>query len=192
MPENIFLHGAAHAGLCKPWNFHYIIWRKGEKLFNMYIKMKIPRKCHYHVTEPPRGIKRIRDNKKKTKKKKTTKKNNNKKTNKTKTVPLMQLQFFIFYLRVGGFIWCETYEKGPLCILRTTQTLISLRISAGWSGPLLSTYETSGFCSISRRTDNAQIRLHRWARWSWPTLSANCIRPLFMCFASYKPTDAQI
>ena len=38
--------------------------------------------------------------------------------------------------------------KGPLCKLRTTQALISLRIRAGWSWPSLSAYRISGYCSI--------------------------------------------
>ena len=41
---------------------------------------------------------------------------------------------------------CNTW-KGPLCNLWTMQALISLPISAGWSGPLLSAYRTSGYCS---------------------------------------------
>ena len=60
------------------------------------------------------------------------------------------------------------------------QAQISLRISAGWSGPTLSTYRISGYCTICRRAENAQIRLHGCACWSGPTLSANCIKVFFV------------
>ena len=75
--------------------------------------------------------------------------------------------------------------KWPLCYLRTTQAQISLRISAGWSGPSLSAYRINWNCThICRRTENAQIRRHGCACWSGPTLSANCIRAFFVCWAS--------
>ena len=38
----------------------------------------------------------------------------------------------------------------------------------------------SGYCSICQQTENAQIRLHRCARWSRPALSADCLRSLFL------------
>ena len=66
-------------------------------------------------------------------------------------------------------------RKRLLCNMRTTHSLISLRLSAGWSGPSLSAYRINGYCSICRRTENAQIRWHRCARWSGSTLSAKCI-----------------
>ena len=58
--------------------------------------------------------------------------------------------------------------KGTLFNLRTTQAQISLRISAGWSGPSLSAYRISGYSSIYR-TENAWIRLRRYTRWSEST-----------------------
>ena len=64
------------------------------------------------------------------------------------------------------------------------QAQISLRISAGWSEPTLSTYRICGYCTICRRTENAQIRLHGCACWSGPTLSANCIKVFFVRYPS--------
>ena len=63
-------------------------------------------------------------------------------------------------------------RKGPLCNLRTTKALISLRICAGWSGRSLSAYRINGYCSICRRTGNVQIRLHGCARSSGLSLFA--------------------
>ena len=74
--------------------------------------------------------------------------------------------------------------KGPFCNWWTMQPLISLRISTGWSGPVLSAYRIRGYCSICWRTENAQNRLHRCACWSRSTLYANYIRALFMHYAS--------
>ena len=54
----------------------------------------------------------------------------------------------------------HTAQKGLLCNLQTTQAQISLRISAGWSGPSLSVYWINGYCSICRQTENVKIRLH--------------------------------
>ena len=54
-----------------------------------------------------------------------------------------------------------------------------------WSGPLLSAYGISGYCSICWWPEKAQNRLHRCARWSGPTLSVNCIRALFVHCALY-------
>ena len=88
--------------------------------------------------------------------------------------------------------------KGRLCNLRTTQALISLRISAGWSGPSLSAYRIRGYGSICRRTETAQIRLHRCrcACWSRPTLSINCIRALFvrwaLCDSETSPENSHL
>ena len=39
-------------------------------------------------------------------------------------------------------------RKGLLCNLRTTQAPISLCLCTGWSGPLLSAYRISRYCSI--------------------------------------------
>ena len=75
-------------------------------------------------------------------------------------------------------------RKGPLSNLRTTQAQISLRISAGWSGPSLSAYRINGYCRICWQTENAQVRLHGCACWSGPTLSTNCIRA-FLCFTHH-------
>ena len=91
----------------------------------------------------------------------------------------------------GKLLYCHRMLKarnGPLCKLRTTQALVSLRICAGWPGPSLSAHRISGYYSICRRTENAQIRLHRCARWSGPTLSANCIRALFVLCAPNEIT----
>ena len=79
-------------------------------------------------------------------------------------------------------IWCATHETGSLCHLRTTQALIR----ADWSGPSLSAHRISGYCSICRRTENANIRLLRCTRWSGSTLSAQCIRILFVRYAPYQ------
>ena len=68
-------------------------------------------------------------------------------------------------------------QKRPLCNQWTMQALISLYISAGRSGPSLSAYRISGYCSIRRWTENVQIRLHRCAYTSEPTLSAKCMGP---------------
>ena len=76
-------------------------------------------------------------------------------------------------------------QKSPLYNLQTTQALISLCLSTGWSGPLLSAYRISGHCSICRWTENTQIRLHRWAWWSRPMLSAKYVRAIFVRWAFY-------
>ena len=95
-------------------------------------------------------------------------------------------QYMYLMLWQRYFNIMRSARKWPLCNLRTTQAQISLRISAGWSGPSSSAYRINGYCSICRRTENAQIRLHRCARWSGPTLSARCIRALFVRWASYE------
>ena len=77
-------------------------------------------------------------------------------------------------------------RKGSLCNLWTMQTLINLRVSAGWSWSSLSAHKISRYCSIWRRTENGQIRLHRCARWSGPTLSAKCIRVFFVRCSSIE------
>ena len=59
-----------------------------------------------------------------------------------------------------SYMICST-RKGPLCNLRTTQALISLPISAGWSVPSLSAYRIDGYCRICRQTKNVEVRLHR-------------------------------
>ena len=73
-----------------------------------------------------------------------------------------------------------TARKGPLCNLRKMQAQISLRISAGWSGPSLSPYRITGYWSICQQSETAQIRLQRYTCCSVPTLSANCIRGFFV------------
>ena len=75
-------------------------------------------------------------------------------------------------------------RKGSLCDLRTTQAQISLRISAGWSGPSLSVFRINRYCRICRRTENAKIRLHVCACWSGPTLTANWA--FFVRWESYR------
>ena len=49
------------------------------------------------------------------------------------------------------------YTKRAL-VQYTKQAQISLRICAGWSGPSLSAYRISGYCSICWQTENPQIR----------------------------------
>ena len=66
-------------------------------------------------------------------------------------------------------------QKGPLCSLRSTQAQISLRISAGWSGPLLPSYRIGGECSD-------QIA---WMLMPGPSLFAYDIRALFPRWALY-------
>ena len=61
--------------------------------------------------------------------------------------------------------------------LQTTQTLISLQISTGWSGPLWFAYRISGYCSICPGTENSQMltviwtyivhRMHKGPFMSW-------------------------
>ena len=69
-------------------------------------------------------------------------------------------------------------RKVPLCSLRSTKILISLRICAGWSGPLLTTYRINKYCSVCRRTENVGITLHRCAGWmSGPSLFSQAKRP---------------
>ena len=77
-------------------------------------------------------------------------------------------------------------QKGPLCNMWTMQALISLRICAGWSGPALSTYRINRYCSICRRTENVQIRLHRCTCSSGSSLFAHGIRSFFPRCASYE------
>ena len=60
------------------------------------------------------------------------------------------------FLSTQWDMMCNT-QKGPLCNLWTMQAQTSLRISAGWSGPSLSTYIISGSCTISRQTENARL-----------------------------------
>ena len=62
--------------------------------------------------------------------------------------------------------------------------------STGWFGPSLFAYRLSWYCSICQQTANAQIRLHRYAYWSGPTLPPNNIRALFcvlciICFLAF-------
>ena len=64
-----------------------------------------------------------------------------------------------------NIIRCATHEKEPLWNLQTTQGLTSLRIHAGWSGPSLPAYRVNGYCSIRRRTEKVQIRLHGCSCW---------------------------
>ena len=70
-------------------------------------------------------------------------------------------------------IWRNIYNARTL---RTTQALISLRIRTGWSGPSLSAYRINRYCSICRRTENVQTRLHGCARSSGHSLFAYDIR----------------
>ena len=77
-------------------------------------------------------------------------------------------------------------RKGPLCNLRTTQALISLRIC--WSGPSLSAYKINGYSSICRIIENGQIRLHGYACCSRPSLFAYDIIALFPRCTSYVIT----
>ena len=76
-------------------------------------------------------------------------------------------------------------RKWPLCNLRITQTLISLRIRASWSGPSLSACRINGYCSLCRRPENIQIRLHWCACSSGHSLFAYGTRALFLRCASY-------
>ena len=82
-------------------------------------------------------------------------------------------------------IWSAQHEKESICNLRTAQALISLCMSAGWSGPSLAAYRINGYCSTCWRTENAQIRLRRCARWSGPLLSEISVKDLFKRYASY-------
>ena len=84
---------------------------------------------------------------------------------------------FCFNQHTGYLHFMYNAQKGPLCNLWTTQALISLHISAGWSGPSLSAYRIGGNCSICWWTENAQARLHRCTLWSGPTLSGKCMCP---------------
>ena len=99
----------------------------------------------------------------------------------TTTIRLMNLPCLLLL-----FYMVRSARKGPLSNLRTTQALISLRISAGWSGPAMFAYRISGYCNIYRRTEDAQTRLQRCARWSGPILTANCIR-ITLCLAHHIP-----
>ena len=49
-------------------------------------------------------------------------------------------------------------------------------VSADPSQP---TYRINGYCSVCQRTENTQIRLHRCARWSGPSVFAYEIRAIF-------------
>ena len=90
-----------------------------------------------------------------------------------------------------AYTMMRNLPKGPLCYLRTMQVEISLRISAGWSGPSLPAYRINGYCSICRRTENVQIRLHGCACWSGPTLSTNCIGRFFaLCINGISNTSS--
>ena len=71
-------------------------------------------------------------------------------------------------------------RKRPLCTLRITKALISLRICAVWSGPALSAYRTSTYCSTCRWTENVQTRVHGCARLSAHSLFAYGIRAFFL------------
>ena len=70
-------------------------------------------------------------------------------------------------------------RKGPLYNLRTVQALVSLCTCEGRSWPSFSAYRINGYCSIGRRTENAQIRLHGNAVWSGPSLFAYGMRVYF-------------
>ena len=75
-------------------------------------------------------------------------------------------------------MWYANTRKWPVWNLRTTQALISLRTRAGWSELVLFANRINEYCSICRRTENVQIRLHGCARSSGPTLFAYGIRAL--------------
>ena len=70
-------------------------------------------------------------------------------------------------------------RKGPLCSLRSTKALISLRKCAGWSGPSLTIHRLNRYCSLCRRIENVRITLHGCARLSWPLLFAHGVKALF-------------
>ena len=61
-----------------------------------------------------------------------------------------------------------THKAGKwlLCSLQATQALISMRVRACWSGPLLPSYRINGYYSIWQPTQNVQIRLHGCVRLS--------------------------
>ena len=74
-------------------------------------------------------------------------------------------------------------RKGPLCNLWTTQALISLCIRAGWSVPSLCAYRINEYCSMSTNRECSDQTA--WMpSWSGHTLSTNCIRSFFVCWAS--------
>ena len=82
-------------------------------------------------------------------------------------------------------------RNGPLCNLRTTQALISLRICAGSSRPPLSAYRINGYGSICRRTESVQISLHGCASSSGPSLFAHGIRSFSPRYASNDVQQAK-
>ena len=71
-------------------------------------------------------------------------------------------------------------SKGlDLCCLHMTQDSFWMRIRAVWSEHSLFVdiyYSIHWFC---KRTTKAQISLRECKGWSWPALSANCIRAHF-------------
>ena len=82
--------------------------------------------------------------------------------------------------------WCVTWEKKTLCHIWTVKVKMSVHIHAVWSGHSLFVniyYSIYWFC---KRTMKASISLRECVGWSGPSLSANCIRTLFVRCASYK------
>ena len=61
---------------------------------------------------------------------------------------------------IGWAMWKPVFGR-----MRTAKAQISLRIGAGWSGPLLSANRVIGYYRIFQWRANARIRLRKCAEW---------------------------
>ena len=73
--------------------------------------------------------------------------------------------------------------KVSVCQMRTTKAQISLRLCAGWSGPLLSSYWINGYYRMYLWTEKALIRLRDCPDWSGHSSFAFYIRAYFVFYA---------
>ena len=83
----------------------------------------------------------------------------------------------------NNWIWCAKHKKGPYAICgqrRPWSACANAQADLGLRCPLKEPMDTV----LCRRTENVQVRLHGCTYWSEPTLSANCIRALFVRYAS--------
>ena len=94
------------------------------------------------------------------------------------------LRFPILLRQFPLHILCLTMEKGPYAICKQRRSRW-VHIHADWSGQSLFIDIYYSIHWFYKPATKALIRLHKCAGWSWPALSANCVRTLFMRCASY-------